>query len=240
MAHAVCKVGCCGFTRRRAELLASFRVVEVQKTFYQPPRPSTADRWREEAGEAVEYTLKAWQLITHEPSSPTYRRLTGELSDAQKRQAGAFRWTSVVRSAWDRTADIARRLRATKVVFQCPRSLRPTDKVKDNLRMFFGGIDRQGLTCIWEPRGWPHEEVKPLCRELDLVHCVDPFADRAVTGGLRYWRLHGIGGYRHEYTDRELQDLADRRPRTRPTYALFNNMTMFEDATRFQALVGAS
>jgi len=50
-------------------------VVEVQQTFYQIPRIATGKRWREEAPPDFEFTMKAWQLITHEPSSPTYRRL---------------------------------------------------------------------------------------------------------------------------------------------------------------------
>lgn len=238
MSEQSIKVGCCGFRRKRAEYLATFPLVEVQKTFYQLPRPSTAERWRQEAPEGFEYSLKAWQLITHDPRSPTYRRMTKDLTEGQKRLVGSFRWTSVVRRAWDETLDIARRLEAQKVVFQCPKSFRPTEKNKDSLRKFFEGIAGHGLTCIWEPRGWDHSDVEPLCNELGLVHCVDPFADQAVTSGLRYYRLHGIGGYRHEYTDEELRQLARRRAAHAPTCYLFNNVSMFEDAKRFQDMVG--
>ncbi|MFQ5882008.1 MAG: DUF72 domain-containing protein [Candidatus Methylomirabilales bacterium] len=52
-----------------------FPVVELQQTFYQPPRLKTVQRWREEVPATFEFTMKAWQLITHEPGSPTYRRL---------------------------------------------------------------------------------------------------------------------------------------------------------------------
>jgi uncharacterized protein YecE (DUF72 family) len=237
MAQQSIKVGCCGFRRKRADYLATFPLVEVQKTFYQPPKAATAERWRDEAPEGFEYTLKAWQLITHDARSPTYRRMTKDLTEGQKRLVGSFRWTSVVRRAWDETLEIARRLRAEKVLFQCPKSFRPSEKNKVSMRKFFQGIAGHGLTCIWEPRGWEHADVAPLCGELGLVHCVDPFADEPVTEGLRYYRLHGIGGYRHEYTDGELRQLASRRASEAPRYYLFNNVSMFEDAQRFQDMM---
>jgi uncharacterized protein YecE (DUF72 family) len=55
-------------------------VVEVQQTFYEPPADTTIRRWRARAPAAFEFTLKAWQLITHEPSSPTFRRLKRPLT----------------------------------------------------------------------------------------------------------------------------------------------------------------
>jgi uncharacterized protein YecE (DUF72 family) len=69
------KVGCCGFPVKRETYYHTFQVAEVQQTFYQPPLLATGKRWREEAPPDFEFTMKAWQLITHEPSSPTYRRL---------------------------------------------------------------------------------------------------------------------------------------------------------------------
>jgi uncharacterized protein YecE (DUF72 family) len=32
-------VGCCGFPEAQARYVAEFRAVEVQQTFYDPPRP---------------------------------------------------------------------------------------------------------------------------------------------------------------------------------------------------------
>jgi len=77
------RVGCCGFSMARVEYYRRFPVVEIQQTFYNLPRIATAERWCREAlacrprnGPAdFEFTMKAWQLITHEASSPTYRRL---------------------------------------------------------------------------------------------------------------------------------------------------------------------
>jgi uncharacterized protein YecE (DUF72 family) len=227
------KVGCCGFPVAHPKYFKTFPVVEIQQTFYQPPKPETLRRWREEAPHDFEFTLKAWQLITHEARSPTYRRLRVKLEDSEKAQAGSFRPSDLVRGAWETTLEAARFLRADKVVFQCPASFEPTPENRDRMRRFFRAIDRHGILCIWEPRGkWRAGEVAELCRELNLVHCVDPFQAEAVTGGTRYYRLHGIGGYRHRYTDEELEELPGRRSRDAATYFLFNNVGMWEDAAR--------
>lgn len=232
------KIGCCGFPVSHDRYYESFTVIEVQSTFYQPPRPETAGRWRGEAPESFEFTLKAWQLITHEASSPTYRRLKEELSESEKGRIGAFRWTAATRRAWDRTLGIARHLAADKVLFQCPASFRPTNRNKDRLRRFFGRIDREGIRCLWEPRGrWTEGEIGALCRELNLTHSVDPFRRKPATTGLRYFRLHGITGYRHRYSDEELLKLSELSRKRAPVYFLFNNQGMFEDATRFEDLV---
>jgi hypothetical protein len=71
------KIGCCGFGETQKRYFVRFPVVEIQQSFYQPPRPDTARRWRREAGTSFVFTLKAWQMITHDP---TYRRLTKKLS----------------------------------------------------------------------------------------------------------------------------------------------------------------
>lgn len=65
------KIGCCGFGQARTRYYERFPVVEVQKTFYQPPLARTLDRWRAEAPSGFAFTLKAWQPITHPASSPT-------------------------------------------------------------------------------------------------------------------------------------------------------------------------
>ncbi|MHC4573974.1 MAG: DUF72 domain-containing protein [Planctomycetota bacterium] len=107
MTRATTKVGCCGFPVARPKYFEKFSLVEIQQTFYQPPQPDTAKRWRDQAPADFEFTLKAWQLVTHEPSSPTYRRLKIPLSETQKKQLGAFRWTDAVRRAWQKTLEIA-------------------------------------------------------------------------------------------------------------------------------------
>lgn len=81
------------------------------------PKPETALGWRAKAPPDFEFTLKAWQLITHEASSPTYRRLTEKLSPAQLRRCGSFKPTDEVFRAWERTDEIARALRSRIIAF---------------------------------------------------------------------------------------------------------------------------
>jgi uncharacterized protein YecE (DUF72 family) len=236
-------VGCCGWPEARAKYFQRFPVVELQDTFYDPPSLAAIEKRRQEAPPHFVFTLKAWQLITHSPRSPTYRRLKTPIAADKHDRYGFFRPTAEVRQAWERTAAIARALRAALVVFQCPPSFSPTPENKANLEAFFSGIERGDFLLAWEPRGvWSPAEVQELCQRLDLIHCVDPFATEMTYGATAYFRLHGRGGYRYRYSDEELEALHQVCLRQveggrRPVYCLFNNMFMLEDASRFQRLL---
>ena len=236
------KTGCCGFRMRQSEYTARFPVVEVQQTFYQPPKAETLRRWRADAPADFEFTLKAWMLITHEARSPVYRRLKRALTEEEREGCGAFRESEIVREAWEATRASAEALAAERVLFQCPASFKPAPRNVSNLRRFFSSVDRGPLRFLWEPRGeWPDRLVRELCEELGLVHVVDPFAARTVTPGECYYRLHGRGGFRYVYETAELEELAEMLPRGRVTsYVLFNNVRMREDALRFQEIARAS
>src|SRR5437868_644277 len=85
------KVGTCGFRREtRPGYSKMFPVVEIQHTFYDPPGIKTLEKWRRELPDDFECTLKAWQMITHEASSPTYKRLKRPMTDKQCDEAGFF------------------------------------------------------------------------------------------------------------------------------------------------------
>lgn len=232
-------MGCCGFPRGMGHYFQEFRLVEVQQTFYKPPQLETAFRWRSQAPPDFEFVVKAWQLITHPPSSPTYRRAGVQVSPEAAQRYGFFRPTKEVREAWAWIEAVARALKARVVLFQCPPSFRPTEENMENMRRFFQQVDRAALIPVWEPRGkWERETIKSLCRELRLVHGVDPFLEGPVEGPLRYFRLHGGPGYRHRYSDEELRWLLGKC--SGETYCLFNNLSMYEDSLRFSRLVAGS
>jgi uncharacterized protein YecE (DUF72 family) len=234
------RVGCCGWPVRRPEYYKDFSLVEIQETFYNLPRLSTVERWRAAAPETFEFVLKAPQLITHAPPSPTYRRLRRKLTEAEKRNVGAFKPTAEVFKAWEQTLALARALRCRIVVFQCPPSFTPTDEHRKNLEAFFGKIERAGLLLAWEPRGeWKDEEIKEVCKRQDLIHCLDPFQRLPASGGGEpaYFRLHGRGGYRYQYTEWDLIELLGLCRQAQETYVLFNNTAMWQDARRFQAML---
>jgi uncharacterized protein YecE (DUF72 family) len=127
---------------------------------------------------------------------------------------------------------------ASLVVFQCPPRFAPTPAHVEHLRKFFATIDRAGLVAAWEPRGeWPPDLIRRLCSDLNLVHVVDPLKQLPQSEGLRYFRLHGLTGYRYLHTDQDLEAVAERCVGEVPTHVLFNNAFMAEDALRLQRLL---
>ncbi|HVG30572.1 MAG TPA: DUF72 domain-containing protein [Pyrinomonadaceae bacterium] len=240
-ARRAVKVGCCGFRLSRAEYFLRFPVVEVQQTFYQPPKVETLRRWREEAPEDFEFTIKAWQLITHDGASPTYRRMKRELTGDEREECGSFRPTGIVREGWEVTRACAEALGARRILFQCPARFKPTEGNVANLRRFFTSVERAPFVFLWEPRGgWPRELVRELCQELGLSHVVDPLVERTATPGRCYFRLHVRRGGRNRYEDEELSELYSMLPRGETSYVLFNNVRMADDATRFQRIIAGA
>lgn len=255
-------IGTSGFGIGRAKYVQLFSCVEVQHTFYQPPAISTLERWREAAPPDFEFVLKAWQLITHDAKSPTYRRIKKKLSEVEKQEAGYFRPTAIVKEAWAVTLACAIALKARTILFQCPASFKPTSENIANLTEFFSSIERENtngpgskddrgaLNLAWEPRGdWDPRIVKRICDELNLWHVVDPFVNQSITSNRLYYRLHGKKGWRYEYDDVELRELAGllatniETAKTRSknaAYIFFNNVKMIQDAARFREIVEES
>lgn len=233
------KVGLCGFTVGAAAYVKSFTVVEVQQTFYDPPPAPTLERWRSQAPDAFDFTMKAWQVITHAGTSRTYRRLRRPFSERQRNEAGGFRLNATVEAAWNETAKCALLLRASAILFQCPASFRPTAPNIEAMKIFFSTFERLPSTVyLWEPRGpWPDALVIDLCKDLDLVHVVDPFLRPSLTPDRIYWRLHGNGSHQAAYTDLELMQLRQWLPPVERSYVMFNNIPRVRDAKRFVSLV---
>jgi uncharacterized protein YecE (DUF72 family) len=230
----------CGFTIGAAAYFRQFKVVEVQQTFYDPPAPATLERWRADAPRDFEFTMKAWQVITHFGTSRTYRRLRSPFSDRARAEAGGFRANKTVLGAWQTTLACARILRATAILFQCPASFRPTDENIAAMRHFFSLIERPAqVRLLWEPRGvWPDDIVWSLCADLDLIHAVDPFIRPSLTPQLIYWRLHGNKSHYANYTDEELQQIHDWLPKDEniDAFVMFNNIPRVKDVNRFRDL----
>jgi uncharacterized protein YecE (DUF72 family) len=220
-----------------------FPVVEIQHTFYEPPRDLVMRKWLAATPPSLEYTIKAWQLVTHGAGSPTYRRMKTPLPAGA--EPGSFRDSPAVGHGWRRTRECAQLLGASGILFQCPASFTPDAPNVERMRRFFERIDRPTARLLWEPRGpaWVKERelALSLCRDLDLVHVVDPFVTPPEPGHPVYWRLHGIGGPRHRYTDAQLLELHDMLRRAAsplPPYVMFNNIPRVGDAKRFVRLAG--
>ncbi len=243
MGGRVIWVGTCGFARRHADVFRDLAAVEIQQTFYRPVAPELAARWAAEAPAGFRFTMKASQFITHEASSPTYRRAGRTIPPAEADAYGGFRATARVEEGWRATAAVAEALHAAAVVFQCPASFLPTPK---NLEALYAFFESHGTSSVraWEPRGpWPTHVVERICEDLGLVHAVDPFAAEPATAGLAYFRLHGSppgqAAYRYTYTDADRVRLRSMAEEYDDAYVMFNNVAMHADARGFRALLGS-
>ncbi|HEY7588485.1 MAG TPA: DUF72 domain-containing protein [Thermoplasmata archaeon] len=234
-------VGTCGFAGKQSDAYRRFHAVEIQETFYHPVDPKRAAKWRAAAPEEFHFVVKASQFITHEASSPTYRRARRTIPDPEKPAYGSFQDTTVVREGWDATRASAEAVQAKAVLFQCPPAFVPTPVHLRNLYRFFESISFHGIRA-WEPRGpWPSHVVEKVCEDLDLVHAVDPFAAEPATSGLAYFRLHGRPPgarlYHYTYNDADLARLRAVCEEYDDAYAMFNNLSMADDAVRFRRLI---
>jgi len=233
------QIGTCGFRKTKHEYAEALKCVEIQHTFYQPPMIKTLEKWRAEMPADFEFTLKAWQLITHESSSPTYKRLRKPITEKQSEEAGFFKPTATVAEALETTLACAKALGSRTILFQCPAKFTQTDENISNMRVFFKTTDRRDLNFAWEPRGpWNDDVVKGLCKDLDLWHVVDPFKTRTVTPAKCYYRLHGVVRWRYTYEEGELEELVSLLPGNGLSYVFFNNITMTDDALRFKQILG--
>jgi len=211
--------------------------VEIQETFYGHLEPATARKLRESAPDSFIFTVKASQLITHEPTSPTYRRSNIRPEGAAARNYGSFKPTREVMAGWRKTEEVCKIIGAKAVVFQSPPSFHQTDENAVNVDRFFSKT-RIDILRAWEPRGrWDTEVLKEICERNDLIHCIDPFGAEPVTSGPAYFRLHGKppGGrmYYYSYSDADLARVESICRRHEECFVMFNNISMLSDAIRF-------
>jgi len=216
------KVGCCGYPTSMKKYYENFSLVELNRTFYGYPRMSTVVGWREKAPQDFEFTVKAHQDITH--------KFKFEIKPCLQ--------------AFEAMKQICQTLKARILLIQTAGSFRP-DKLSD-VEKFLGKVKRDNLVLAWETRGtaWDTSEVRKKLAErleaLKVVHVTDPFKVLPVyTENVAYFRLHGLGKqlYYYQFKDDELKQLhrliQPFEREGREVYVLFNNLAMFDDATRF-------
>jgi uncharacterized protein YecE (DUF72 family) len=248
------KVGCCGLGFYKGGLGAyqkKFSTVEIQQTFYKLPMVKTAERWRAGAPEGFEFTIKAWQAITHLPTSPTWRRSGLKPEELKRRQYGWLRPTEDNFDAWRRTKEICDALGPKICVIQCPPNFKCTRENIEKMRIFLSKIYRGELALAWEPRGdwYGHpDEVANLCDELKLIHVVDLMRREPLSKHpTAYIRLHGLNpreyDYNYRYSTTELRELAARARKLSKAhdevYLMFNNVFMYESAEKLVEILKA-
>ncbi len=247
MTKHVIKIGCCGFPVSRRKYFQTHRVVEVQQTFYRLPLERTVEKWRNEAPEDFEFTVKAWQVITHSPKSPTWRKAGIKL---EKPEAyGSLKPTPENIDAWRKIVNIAKILHSKIIVVQTPPSFKMNDENLRNAIEFFKKARSVfgNIVIAWEPRGnWINnpESIREVVEETGIIHCVDPFImDPVILGDIVYLRLHGKNGkwpnYRYKYSDNDLESLVSKitkyiREGCSEIYVMFNNVYMYDDSLAFK------
>jgi len=221
-------------------------IVEVNQTFYQVPDLKLAHKWRSEAPADFEFTVKAWQLITHPYGGPTYRKLKEKVPEKSRKCYGMFRQTNEVFEAWQKTLLFGQLLKTKVYLFQTPPAFYPHIDNITNMTKFFSGIaptvQRLGLTLCWEPRGkWPADLIIKLCSQLNLVHCVDPLKNKPLHGHVRYFRLHGpYNGekisYDYDFNDGNMKSILPFLDKP-INYVFFNNVSMWQNAIDFKKML---
>lgn len=239
------KIGTCGWgvTGGYKAYFSHFNVIELQDTFNKLPKPETAEYWRKSVPPDFEFTMKAWQAITHPSTSPTWRQ--GKLPGGKPENIGLLQPTEENFKAWEATAEICKILGCRVLVVQTPPKFDSTREHIQNVRAFFSKVKRP-CPVAWEPRGrWDGETIRGLCDDLNLIHVVDPFRHKlARKTDTIYFRLNGIGegdtNFKYRYTDADLRRLSSvpaAYPDSRDVYVMFNNISMGEDAARFVDMI---
>ena len=241
-------VGCCGFPTARKRYYSVFKVVELQNTFYDLPSVDWAESLRREAPEDFEFTIKAWQVITHPHTSPTWKKMKKKVV-GNVENYGYLKPTRENLTALEKTVEVARALKAKLIVLQTPSSMPNIEETIKNVDAFFEASRSiiKDEILGWEIRG-PLLNNPRLVRVLernDVVQVVDLFRVRNPFKGthrLLYTRLHGIGpgevNYSYNYTDEDLERLHEMLIEEDYDigYVMFNNVRMFDNAQRFKEI----
>jgi uncharacterized protein YecE (DUF72 family) len=239
------RIGCCGPARLSLKTYSEkFDLVEIQSSFYRLPRLETAQRWRQTVPERFEFTLKAFQGITHPSDSPTWRRNPRALQNIKPQDVGLLRLTDFTRKSWNETMEVAKALKARVVVVQMPPSFKGNEANLQRISDFFGTVKTGVIPALeFRHETWTDklEDVRDLMRDYNGIVVTDPLKMKVPNQVIQYHRLHGTDGftnYRHRYSDGELKQLM-RKLGSVETYVLFNNFTMRDDAERLSKLTAA-
>ena len=243
----IVKIGCCGFPSGRSKYYKEYSVVELQNTFYDLPSTDWARKVRSEAPPDFEFVIKVWQVITHPPTSPTWRKLKKKPQGSLENY-GFLKPTNENIKALEKVVEIADILGSRILVFQTPASMPYSDEsIKWVIEFFEKAREIVGdkYVLAWEPRGeWNnHDDVlKEIMSKHNIVHVTDVFKRKPVhmADNVFYTRLHGIGprevNYRYKYTDEDFAKLSSilKELDFKQGYVMFNNVYMGEDSKRFK------
>lgn len=171
--------------------IAHFNTVELNAPFYSWPKIATVNGWRRNAPEGFRYSVKVNRLITHEKRMRHTRMLVEEFykfGEILGPHLGCF-------------------------LFQFPPSYRFTRARLDSITRQLDPRYRSAVE--FRHASWWRESVYRGFREHGVIFCTVGAPrlpeDLIATGDVIYVRLHGRSRwYRHNYTDEELADYANK------------------------------
>jgi uncharacterized protein YecE (DUF72 family) len=187
-----------------------FDTVEINNTFYRLPRVSAVHGWVEQTLPGFVFAVKMSRYITH------VRRLGG--------------LEQGIPLFYSRIAPLARSSKMGPVLWQLPPTFKRND---ERLAAALAALPR-GRHCFeFRHPTWYDEEVYGLLRRRGVALVMPdspkyPFRELELTGDWTFVRFHhGTRGRRGNYSERELEEWAERiagwRERGIDVYGYFNN-----------------
>ncbi len=193
-----------------------FPTVEINSTYYRPPREGWAARWAAETSPQFVFAVKMWRQVTHE------KRLAGVEEELETHFA----------------ASAALGEKFGPLLVQLPPSLEKDLPLLEDfagacLRAWERHFPRRRLLAAMEFRhaSWDSGDARALLAKLGLSLVLSDLAgctiDEPLAEGLVYVRRHGPGGHAASYGDAELDSLAERirdwSAAGRDVHVYFNN-----------------
>lgn len=242
----VLKVGCCGFPVSKNKYFENLKLVEIQQTFYKILDEKLLEKWRKEAPEDFEFTVKAFQGITHTIKSPTWKKsdLSKEELKKIKNYVGNLRVNKITLEYWNKMLNYCKILKSKIILLQLPSSF--TDS-KENINQtieFLKNVENKNIKIALELRGWKLENKKKIFENFDLIDVIDiNISLPVVIKDILYTRLHGKYEknkiiYKYDYSLEELKNIKNKinSLNAKEKYVLFNNSYMFKNALEFVKL----
>lgn len=244
-------IGTCGFPASMRKVFSLVDVVELQSSFYEPLSERQITTILKTNTYGKEITMKAWQVITHPHTSPSWKKMKVK-PDGILENYGYLKPSEENFDALKVVAEQAKKLKASVIVFQTPPSMPYNQGHMVNIKTFFEKakeLIKDYSIIAWEPRGAYAEDRNFLSsiQKMEILIVVDAlrrdFID--VTNSIYYTRLHGIGGkevnYKYKYNKEDFERLFNKihpmLEENKKVYVLFNNVYMLQDSIGFKEYV---
>jgi uncharacterized protein YecE (DUF72 family) len=216
-----------------AYLAEYFDTIEINSSFYGPPRPNDAAAWARRVGNnpRFKFTAKVWQRLTHERDKLDAAGLVGAVEEVRRSMA-----------------PIAEAGLLGPLLLQFPWSFRNTPENQEHVAMLLRALADFRVAVEVRHADWDDELFFDLLREHGAAFCnVDqPVIGESlrpsarVTSAIGYFRLHGRNyktwfvehagrdaRYDYLYTPKEVGRMADLirtiGDEAEETYAITNN-----------------